>query len=112
MSDPTSQEPSKAQELYLEFQKESHESRLGNPSRMYGVVEDLFIHLRALESETASLRAQLAETREIIASQCFNVGHSMYPVYKLSNRDCGGSSEWGENKCSRCGKSETWQYDF
>ena len=107
MSDPTSQEPSMAEILLSEDLKYW---RVECPDEW---IMDRFIKkAKSLESETASLRAQLAETREIIASQCFNVGHSMYPVYKLSNRDCGGSSEWGENKCSRCGKSETWQYDF
>ena len=109
MRDPTTQEPSKADILWqaVQFRSRRFDGYL-HPH----AVSELRDYAKTLESEAASLRAQLAEAREIIASQCFNVGHSMYPVYKLSNRDCGGSSEWGENKCSRCGKSESWQYDF
>jgi len=43
---------------------------------------------------------------------CKERGHTMYPVYQLSNIDMGGRSSWGKNKCSRCGFEEDWQYDY
>lgn len=39
---------------------------------------------------------------------CFERGHSMYPVYRMQN----DQSEWGLNRCSRCGWEDHWQYDF
>ena len=45
-------------------------------------------------------------------SLCVLHGHSMFSVYNISNRDRGGQSDWGLNKCSRCGHEEPWQYDF
>lgn len=39
-------------------------------------------------------------------------GHVMYPVYKLDNTANGHTSHFGQNKCSRCGYEEDWQYDM
>lgn len=38
---------------------------------------------------------------------CFDKGHSMYPVFTFHNL----LSSYGQNKCTRCGYEEDWQYD-
>jgi hypothetical protein len=50
--------------------------------------------------------------KEATANKCIKHGHNMQHVYSLNNFDRGGSSAFGENKCSRCGHKEEWQYDF
>jgi hypothetical protein len=55
------------------------------------------------------LDAQVIPQGEL--SLCERYGHAMYSVYIMDNYATGGSSKWGENKCSRCGYTDTWQYD-
>lgn len=45
---------------------------------------------------------------------CFLRGHDWINLYTLNNSDIFGGtwrSSWGEHKCTRCEKSESWQYD-
>lgn len=44
-------------------------------------------------------------------SLCDLMGHQMFSVFALNNFDSGGRSSFGQNKCSRCGFTEDWQYD-
>jgi len=39
---------------------------------------------------------------------CFPTGHAMYKVAEHNN----GVSYWGQHKCSRCGYSEEYQFDY
>jgi len=45
---------------------------------------------------------------------CFIKGHDWINLYTLNNADIFDGvwrSAWGEHKCMRCGKKETWQWD-
>ena len=39
---------------------------------------------------------------------CFDKGHSMYLVIEIDN----GRSKYGDHRCSRCGHTEPFQYDY
>ena len=39
---------------------------------------------------------------------CFIFGHKYYRQYYQDN----GRSQFGEDICTRCGDSNTWQYDY
>lgn len=39
---------------------------------------------------------------------CYIVGHDMIELERVDN----GHSIYGSYKCLRCGKVESWQYDF
>ena len=43
---------------------------------------------------------------------CFLFGHDNIQLFSLSNISTGGRSAWGTHKCLRCGREESWQYDF
>jgi hypothetical protein len=62
-----------------------------------------------VEIKANPLDAQVIPQGEL--SLCERYGHAMYSVYVMDNYATGGSSKWGENKCSRCGYTDTWQYD-
>lgn len=39
---------------------------------------------------------------------CFDKGHNFYLVCEIDN----GYSKYGDHRCSRCGHTESFQYDY
>ena len=94
MSDPTSQEPSKVDDIlgkYIEDDK----------CTAVMAINDLHAHAKTLESETASLRAQLAEAKGMQEKQIKFVPPS--PNCEL----CKGSGFYGDNGPGRRGNNES-----